>query len=101
METRGYVVAIEKPVVAVGHHTAFVAEQELSGCEACTESASIPFEAVVLELTGYNPSEATCILPQPSECPRCSASIVENTRVYRGRAKQRHVGYVDLWQARH
>src|SRR5919197_3764915 len=68
-------------VLAVGHHTAFVAEQELTGCQACDELASVPFSSLVLELSGVSPSEAACILPRPNECPRCKAKIVEATLV--------------------
>jgi len=68
-------------VLAVGHHTAFIAEQELTSCQACDELASVPFSSLVLELSGVSPSEAACILPRPNECPRCKAKVVETTLV--------------------
>jgi hypothetical protein len=99
METMGNIASLQKSVVAVGHHTAFIAEHTLSGCEACTPLASVPFETIVLEMGGYNPSETTCILPQPNECPQCSASVMETTLVYRERARKAYAGSADLCYA--
>ena len=81
MKTKQDAVCYDRVILAIGHHTAFIAEQELTGCQACDELASVPFSFVVLELSGFNPSEATCILPRPNECPRCRARVVETTLV--------------------
>ena len=81
MNSREYTVGYDQLVLAVGHHTAFIAEQELSGCQACDELASVPFSSLVLELSGFSSSDAVCILPRPNECPRCKTRVLETTLV--------------------
>ena len=98
MEAKEYVVGLARPILAVGHHTAFIAEQGVTGCEACSEFASMPFEHVVLELSGYGPFEASCILPQANECPRCNAAIVEATLVCRGAERKSRRNLIGLRQ---
>jgi hypothetical protein len=83
MEIWNSMIVHEQPVVAIGHHTTFLAEQTLSGCEACDELASVPFGSLVLDFTGYDPADATCILPRVGECPCCRADIFETTLVRR------------------
>ena len=83
MEIRNSMIVHEQPIVAIGHHTTFLAEQTLTGCAACDERASIPFGSLVLDLTGYDPSDAACILPRAGQCPSCRAEMFEMTLVRR------------------
>jgi hypothetical protein len=53
-----------------------LAEEQVSSCEACTpDSADVPFDAVLDQITGCNPEETDYVLPEPARCPRCDNAI--------------------------
>lgn len=70
------------PLYAVGRTTAVKVQAQIRGCEACTEDAKYPLYCVLDGVTGLCSSKLDAVLPeyvlpQPLECPKCSASITE------------------------
>src|SRR5215813_8585100 len=52
-----------------------LAEQQIDGCEACSEDAEIPFDYVLDNVTGCDPEFTDYVLSEPARCPRCNAPI--------------------------
>ena len=68
-------------------HVAFIeepfilsAEDFLSGCHSCDESAIIPFEYVLDSMTGCDPL-SEFLMYRLGKCPRCFGEINEKTLV--------------------
>jgi hypothetical protein len=53
----------------------------LSGCEACSEDAELPFENILDRLTGSDPSVTDYVLEVPARCLRCGVTSTEKTLV--------------------
>jgi hypothetical protein len=67
-------------VIAVGEASLLLAQQRVSGCEACSNSASLRFDALLRQVIGSR--QATeYFLGFSTQCPTCEAPIVENTLV--------------------
>jgi hypothetical protein len=58
------------------------ARKHISGCERCSPCAEIPFESLLDQVTGYDPSVTQYILVDGSAtCPRCLRQLRETTLV--------------------
>jgi hypothetical protein len=57
------------------------AQRVISGCEACSETAELPFDNVLDRLTGSDPSVTDYVLGVPARCLQCGAPITEKTLV--------------------
>ena len=68
-------------VAFVEEPTVFGAEYHLSGCENCTEAASIPFDYLLDALTGCDPRLTEYLMSRLAQCPRCLGGINEKTLV--------------------
>jgi len=53
----------------------------IDGCEACSEAAQMPFDYVLDDLTGSDPSVTDYMLEAPAKCLQCGCSITEKTLV--------------------
>jgi uncharacterized protein (TIGR03435 family) len=47
----------------------------IAGCEACSETAEIPFDNILDRLTGSDPSATDYVLDVPARCVQCGAEI--------------------------
>ena len=69
-------------VILVDVATLRKAEQLIESCEACNpEDAQIPFDNVLDQATGSDPSVTDYILEEPAKCPNCRREILEKTLV--------------------
>jgi hypothetical protein len=57
------------------------AQHMIVGCEACSETAEIPFDKIPDELTGSDPSLTDYVLEVPVKCLQCGAEIKGKTLV--------------------
>src|SRR5262245_44956923 len=57
------------------------AERGLSSCEACATEAELPFDYVLDQMTGCDPSVTDYVLSRPGRCPRCRNIVLEKTLV--------------------
>jgi len=74
-------------LVAVGEATLLNAQQRVTGCVACSNSASRSFESLLSHLLGNN-GMSEYFLASPGECPKCAAPIFERTLIdFDGKAK--------------
>jgi hypothetical protein len=53
----------------------------IAGCEACSETAEIPFDNILDGVTGSDPSVTDYVLEVPARCLQCGAGINEKTLV--------------------
>ena len=53
----------------------------IAGCEAYSEDAEIPFDNILDQLTGSDPSVTDYVLEVPAICLQCGAEITEKTLV--------------------
>ena len=56
---------------------------EVSGCEACSESAQIPFDWILGDVLNRH-DMFEFIMDAPLKCPLCHAPVSEKTLVNRG-----------------
>ena len=56
-------------------------ERLLSGCQTCSDGAELPFDAILLRVTGDDPGITNYVLEHPANCPRCRSEITEKTLV--------------------
>jgi hypothetical protein len=74
-------------LVAIGEATQLEAQKRVTGCAACSASASRSFEWLVNHILGGN-GMTEYLVCSPAECPRCEAPIFERTLVdFTGKAK--------------
>jgi len=66
-------------VVLVDAATLHQAQRLIAGCEACSADAEIPFDNILDQLTGSDPSVTDYILEVPATCLQCGAAITEKT----------------------
>ena len=71
----------ELKVVAISKESLFIAQQLVTGCEACDPSASRTFSAVLDKATNRMDGVTDYILCEPAKCNQCGAGIVETTLV--------------------
>ena len=76
LHTSGYAT-----IVLVSHNTIRAACALLCGCEACSSEAEMPFDWLLDEVTGQNPSEVDYLLEAPAKCPWCYREIGEKTLI--------------------
>ena len=58
------------------------AEKSIESCEHCNpEGAEIPFDVVLDQVTGSDPSVTDYILEAPAKCPKCRHEILEKTLI--------------------
>ncbi len=53
----------------------------IAGCEACSEDAELPFENILDQVTGCDPSITDYVLETAGRCLQCGAQISEKTLV--------------------
>lgn len=58
------------------------AERLIESCEVCNpESAQIPFDYILDQVTGSDPSVTDYILEEPAKCPNCRRGVFEKTLI--------------------
>ena len=55
------------------------AQRMVAGCEACTEDAEIPFDNILDQLTGSDPSVTDYILEVSARCLQCGVETNETS----------------------
>ncbi|HEY2382479.1 MAG TPA: hypothetical protein VGK48_14985 [Terriglobia bacterium] len=73
-------------VIATSRDSVYIAQQRVTGCEACDPTASRPFSGVLDEITKRNEVLTDYFLCEPAQCSRCSAPILESTLVSLGKS---------------
>ena len=74
-------------LVAVGEATLLKAQKRITGCAACSSSATRSFESLLSHLLGDNRT-TEYFLGFPTQCPKCAAPIFERTVIdFDGKAK--------------
>jgi hypothetical protein len=53
----------------------------ISGCEACSPNATLPFDYLLDELLGCEPSSTEYLMYRTAVCPHCNQAITEKTLV--------------------
>ena len=72
----------ERNIVLVALATLRKAEWFIESCEHCNpEGAEIPFDYVLDQITGSDPTITDYLLETPAGCPNCHRDIVEKTLV--------------------
>ena len=74
---------LECVLLTVPQEIATRAASEVSGCEACSMSAQIPFDWILSDVMN-RPRMFEFVLEVPVRCPLCYAEIREKTLVDRG-----------------
>jgi hypothetical protein len=69
----------QQNVVLIDSATLQKAQRMISGCEACSETAELPFENILDRLTGSDPSVTDYALEVPARCLQCGGRITEKT----------------------
>jgi len=73
----------ECELLTVSREQAELAASEVSGCEACRESAEIPFDWILSDVMNRH-GVFELVLQAPVKCPLCHAPVSEKTLVDRG-----------------
>jgi len=68
-------------LVVLGEETLKKAQKRVTGCVACSASASRSFESLLYLMFAPNDGMTEYFLGVPTECPKCGASIFEKTPV--------------------
>ena len=72
----------EQNVVLIEVATLRNAERFIESCEFCNPDASeIPFDHILDEITGSDPTVTDYLLEKPAKCPNCRRDVVEKTLV--------------------
>jgi hypothetical protein len=78
----------EKKVLIEDLHVALVRDQEvretqkfIAGCEACSPNATLPFDYLLDELLGCDPTSTEYLMYRTAVCPSCNHAITEKTLV--------------------
>ena len=80
---------LECTFLSVQPDVATRAAAEISGCEACSESAEIPFDWILADAM-HRPGMYEFVLAAPVRCPLCHGQVTEKTLVDR-------VGGIEVW----
>lgn len=59
-----------------------IAETYLNACEFCEKESQTPFDYILDELTGAEPTETQYLFCRPAHCPQCQHTILEKTLVF-------------------
>jgi hypothetical protein len=73
----------ECELLTVSREQAELAASEISGCEACSESAQIPFDWILADAMNRT-GMYEFVLAEPVKCPLYHAPVSEKTLVDRG-----------------
>src|SRR5262249_8935970 len=69
-------------IVLVRAHIVRKAEWRIESCEKCNpEGAELPFDNILDQVTGSDPSRTDYLLERPAKCPNCRRDILEKTLV--------------------
>jgi len=69
-------------IVLIDTVTLQKAEQRFLSCEVCNPNdAEIPFDHILDDITGHDPSVTDYLLAKPAHCPRCQHEVREKTLV--------------------
>ena len=78
----------DKKVAIEDLHVALVRDREvrelqkfIDGCEACSPEAAIPFDYLLDELLGCDPTSTEYLMYRTAVCPSCNHAIAEKTLV--------------------
>jgi hypothetical protein len=71
----------EQNVVLIDAATLQKAQRVIAGCEACSETAEIPFDNILDRVTGSDPAVTDYVLEFLVKCLQCGAEINEKTLV--------------------
>jgi hypothetical protein len=72
----------DQTVVLVDPATLRQAEQFIESCEHCNpKDAEIPFDNLLDQVTGADPSVTDYLLEEPAECPLCRHDVLEKTLI--------------------
>jgi len=72
----------EQNIVLIELATLRNAERFIESCEFCNPAASeIPFDHILDEITGSDPTVTDYLLEKPAKCPNCRRDVVEKTLV--------------------
>ena len=72
----------EQNIVLVAVATLRKAERFIESCEFCNpDVAKIPFDHILDEITGSDPTVTDYLLERPARCPHCHRNIIEKTLV--------------------
>jgi hypothetical protein len=78
----------EKKVSIEDLHVALIADQEvrqfqefIEGCEMCSPDATLPFDYLLDELLGCDPTSTEYLMYRAAICPSCNHAITEKTLV--------------------
>ena len=68
----------QQSVILVDGATLLKAERMIESCEHCNPvAAEIPFDNILDQITGSDPSVTDYILEVPAKCPNCRREILE------------------------
>ena len=74
------------------------AERLIESCEACNpESAQIPFDYILDQVTGSDPSLTDYILEEPAKCPSCRRDVLEKTLIEPGVREATHLYFEPIF----
>jgi hypothetical protein len=74
------------------------AERLIESCEACnSESAQIPFDYILDQVTGSDPSVTDYILQEPAKCPHCRREVLEKTLIEPGAREAAHLYFEPIF----
>lgn len=68
-------------IVLVDDETMHKAERLIEGCEACSDIAQVPFDAVLDFAKGSDSMVTDYLMERPARCPKCFRQIREKTLV--------------------
>src|SRR5215510_11321202 len=72
----------QQSVILVDAATLLKAERMIESCEHCNPvGAEIPFDNILDQITGSDPSVTDYILETPAKCPNCKREIFEKTLI--------------------
>ena len=71
----------QQNIVLIDAATLRKAQSVVSGCETCSDSAEVPFDYILDQFTGHDPSVTDYVLEVPARCLQCGAAINEKTLV--------------------
>jgi hypothetical protein len=71
----------ELNIILVGAVTIATALEQVAACEACSRNAEIPFDTILDQMTGSDPSVTDYVLEHAGKCPKCFRQVNEKTLV--------------------
>src|SRR5262252_8284753 len=88
----------QQNVTLIGTVTLREAERLIESCEACNpESAQIPFDYILGQVIGSDPSLTDYILEEPAKCPSCRRDVLEKTLIEPGAREAAHLYFEPIF----